>query len=329
MKKKILVTGGTGFIGSAIVKKLFKEGYAITVLDNSYRSSKHRLKSIIDDIHYIEGDIRDPAIVFEASQGVDSILHLAAINGTENFYNVPGEVLEVGVRGILNIIDACKLNNISELFVASSSEAYQTATKIPTDESVELSIPDVLNPRYSYGGSKIISELLALHCCKDFMEKVIVFRPHNVYGPDMSWEHVMPQFILRAKQGINNTPTGKIPFEIQGDGEQTRAFMHIDDFTDALLTVMLHGEHMNVYHIGNPEEIKIKHLAEKIITYFNREINLITSPPISGGTLRRCPDISKIQKLGFNPKININHGLPSIIDWYVANTKNTEVTSTT
>lgn len=316
MKKKYLVTGGSGFIGSALVKRLVHDGYFVRVLDNNSRGARAKLAEVENEVDFIEADIRDSGAVSKAAKGIDSIIHLAFINGTEFFYEKPELVLDVGVRGMLNVLDACRSNEIKELILASSSEVYQTPPKIPTDETVPLSIPDVLNPRYSYAGGKIISELLAINYGRTGFDRVIIFRPHNVYGPDMGFEHVLPQFILRVIDMIKSTPSGQIPFQIQGDGKQTRAFIYIDDFIDGLMKVIEKGEHLNIYHIGNPEEVTIKEVAQKVVKYFGREAEIIHGQSMVGGTLRRCPDISKLHSLGFEPKISLDEGLEKTIEWY-------------
>jgi UDP-glucose 4-epimerase len=182
----------------------------------------------------------------EAAKGCDSIIHLAALNGTEL-------VLNIGIRGVYGALEAARRNGITEFILASSSEAYQTM--VPTPENVPLTIPDPWNPRYSYGGSKLISEIMLAQYHRDLFNKAIIFRPHKFLGPDMGWEHVIPQLVLRAKEQIAKHPTGPVPFEIQGDGTQTRSFVHIDDFIDGLMLTVEKGAHRNVYHIGTREEI--------------------------------------------------------------------------
>jgi len=193
----ILVTGGSGFIGSGLVKALVRAGHRVRVLDDNSRGSPRRLAEVAEDIEFIACDIRDAAAVETAAKGMEEVHHLAFVNGTEFFYNQPDLVLDVGVRGMLNVVDACRKQNIGKLVLASSSEVYQTPPKIPTDESAPLSVPDVLNPRYSYSGGKLISELLAINFGRKHFERVLIFRPHNVYGPDMGFEHVIPQLASR------------------------------------------------------------------------------------------------------------------------------------
>ena len=185
--KKYLVTGGTGFIGSALVRRLVKEGNTVTVFDNNSRGLDHSLSDVQNQIHLIVGDIRKPADVQKACQNIDSVFHLAFVNGTEFFYEKPDLVLDVGIKGMSNILDACIDNNIKEFILASSSEVYQTPPVIPTDETAPLSIPDPLNPRYSYATGKIASEIMAINYGRKHFERVLIFRPHNVYGSYMGW----------------------------------------------------------------------------------------------------------------------------------------------
>ena len=319
MQKKYLVTGGSGFIGSALVKKLLNEGHSVRVFDNNSRGNIRRLDDVLDKIDFIEGDIRNFDQVNQACKGMDAICHLAFVNGTRFFYELPELVLEVGVKGMMNILDSCKENNISDLIVASSSEVYQSPKQVPTGEEVPLVVPDLLNPRYSYGGAKLITELLAINYGRNNFERVVIFRPHNVYGPDMGWEHVVPEFLLKMNDLVKNKSQEMIDFNIQGTGNETRAFIFIDDFTEGLMKVINKGEHLNVYHIGTSDEIKLSELAKKVARIFDAKINLIPGALAEGGTLRRCPDITKLKGLGFNPETPLNKGLKISKDWYVAN----------
>jgi dTDP-glucose 4,6-dehydratase/UDP-glucose 4-epimerase len=317
--RHFLVTGGTGFLGAALVRRLLDGGHRVRVLDNNSRGAMRRLAGVLDDVEMVEADIRDGDAVRRAAEGIDSVVHMAAVNGTEFFYSRPELVLDVAVRGILTVVDACRANGIGELSVASSSEVYQEPKHIPTDESESLVVPDIMNPRYSYGGGKIVSELIAVNYGRTGFERVTIFRPHNVYGNDMGWEHVLPQLILRAKTAVVENPEGPVPLKIQGDGTQRRAFVHIDDFTDALMRVVDHGEHLNVYHIGNPEELAIGDVAGRILRCMGRDVELIPTPEPMGATQRRCPDIAKVGALGFVPRIPLDAGLPDVVDWYTQN----------
>jgi len=169
------------------------------VFDNNSRGNSRRLAEFARDIEIVEGDIRDLDALMRAADGIDEMHHLAFVNGTTYFYEVPELVLDVGVRGMTNVIEACRRRNICTLIVASSSEVYQSAAKIPTDETAPLVIPDALNPRYSYAAGKLISEIMTINFGRKFFDRVLIFRPHNVYGPDMGFEHVIPEFAVRLQ----------------------------------------------------------------------------------------------------------------------------------
>ena len=312
MAKRYLVTGGTGFLGRSIVKALIKEGNDVTVFDNDSRGSIDKLDIPQNKFKFIKGDIRDSEAVFKAAKNIDSILHLAYINGTEVFYKKPELVLEVAVKGTMNAIDAGVKNKVREFFLASSSEVYAEPSVIPTPEDVPLVIPDPFNPRYSYSGGKIIGELLTLNKSKYF-KKSIIFRPHNVYGPTMGFEHVIPQFIVRMRKSERK---GAINFPIQGDGRQSRSFIYIDDFTNALMILLKKAKDLEIYNIGTAEEVSIKKLALTIAKLYGIKINIIPGRLSKGSPQRRCPDVRKIKKLGFEPKIFLEEGLEKTISWY-------------
>ena len=147
--KTCLVTGGTGFIGSALTRLLLERGFNVRVLDDNSRGSFRRLTDVMNSLDIREGDIRDAEVVSKSMVGVDVVVHLAYINGTINFYERPREVLEVAMVGMQNVLKAMKVNNVQELYLASSSEVYQYPDVFPTPEAVSLVVPDPFNPRYS------------------------------------------------------------------------------------------------------------------------------------------------------------------------------------
>jgi nucleoside-diphosphate-sugar epimerase len=198
-KKTFLVTGGTGFIGSNICELLIKKNYNVKIFDNNSRGSLNKIKRYKNKIKFIKGDIRNQASLNKALKNTDAVIHLAYINGTKYFYSKPILILDVAIKGTINILESCIKNNIKELYLASSSEVYQTPNKVPTDELESLKVPDIFNPRYSYGGGKILTEIMGAHYGKKYFKKLVIFRPHNVYGSDMGNEHVIPEFINRFK----------------------------------------------------------------------------------------------------------------------------------
>jgi nucleoside-diphosphate-sugar epimerase len=316
--RRILVTGGSGFIGSALVKALLRAGETVRVLDDNSRGALRRLQEVEHDIEFVSGDIRDAAAVDAAVRGIDEVHHLAFVNGTATFYSAPDLVLDVGVKGIVNVIDACRRQRVARLVLASSSEVYQSPPQVPTDERVRLVVPDPLNPRLSYGAGKIISEMMVINHGRKHFERVLIFRPHNVYGPDMGFDHVIPQFAVRLKRAMVEHANGALPFPIQGSGAETRSFCHVDDLVAGVLVMRAKGEHLGIYHIGTTEEVSIADLARRMARIAGHEIALAPSAALAGSTPRRCPDISKLAALGYRPRVALDQGLPPTLEWYWA-----------
>lgn len=306
-KKHYFITGGLGFIGAAITNSLIKDGFKVTIYDDVSRGNKKRISNKNNNLKIINGDIRNFSKLKKSFKKVDAVIHLAYVNGTKNFYTKPAEIIEIAIKGIINILDVCIEKKVKEIYLASSSEVYQTPNKVPTDEKEPLKIPNIFNPRYSYGGGKILTELMGIHYGKKFFKKLIIFRPHNVYGNNMGNDHVIPEFINRIKKIKSNK------FKIQGTGNEIRSFIYIDDFIEAFKMILKKGKHLNIYNIGTNESIKIISLAKKIFKIFNKNLKIKKTPLKKGGTKIRIPDISKIKKLGFKKKINLDQGLIKII----------------
>jgi nucleoside-diphosphate-sugar epimerase len=318
---RFLVTGGTGFIGSALVRGLLSRGALVRSLDNDTRGMRSRLEtSLVSSagrLELWEGDIRDLASVRRAAEGMASVIHLAYVNGTEFFYSKPDLVLEVAVKGMMNVLDACLATGIRDLVLASSSEVYQTPPMVPTDESAPLSVPDLLNPRYSYGGGKIISELLAVNYGRTHFDRVSIFRPHNCYGPDMGSEHAIPQLAHRLGECLASASDGPVSLPIQGSGQETRSFVYIDDLVDGVLRIIESGGHLEIYHVGTDEEVTVAQLVEAMGRCVGREVRPQPGPLQPGGTHRRCPDIRKLKALGYLPRISLEQGLRLTVPWYL------------
>ncbi|WP_445160698.1 NAD-dependent epimerase/dehydratase family protein [Mycobacterium sp. Dal123C01] len=317
MGTRVVVTGGSGFIGAYLVRRLVRDGWDVAVIDTMVRGEAGRLAEVADDIELFTCDVRDHDALATAFAGAEVVMHLAAINGTENFYKRPELVLDVGLRGALAVVNAGRNAGVPDLVVASSAEVYQTPSVVPTPETIPLMLPDSLNPRYSYGGSKIATELIAFDYAQEHYRKVQVFRPHNVYGPDMGYKHVIPQFIARATAARDATSSGPAPFEIQGDGTQTRAFCYVDDIVDGVLTMYENGGHREVFHIGNDEEVSIRDLAVRVAKAVGVEVEICPTEEAEGGTPRRCPDIGKMRALGYQPVVDLDDGLKRTADWYL------------
>jgi nucleoside-diphosphate-sugar epimerase len=309
LKKKILVTGGSGFIGSAITKYLVEDGNDVIVFDNNSRGKSSRLQDVEKKINFIKGDIRDKKKLFSINQNIDTVIHLAYVNGTKFFYKKPFEILDIAVNGLINILEFCKKKKVKNFYLASSSEVYQNPNKIPTDEKEMLKIPDIHNPRYSYGGGKIISELYGLYFAKKFLKKFIIFRPHNVYGYDMGNDHVIPEFINRFKK-IGN----KKKFLIYGTGQEIRSFIYIEDFISGFSKIFKKGKNFEIYNIGTNEKVKIIDLALLIAKILNKSIKFKKTKILKGSPSKRCPDIRKLKKLGFKSKTTLKDGIQKLLN---------------
>jgi nucleoside-diphosphate-sugar epimerase len=307
-KKNFLVTGGTGFIGSNICKLLIKLGHNVTIFDNNSRGELKRIKELNKKVNFIRGDIRDQKKFFKSLKNINSVIHLAYINGTKYFYEKPELILDVAIKGLVNVFDGCKKFKIRELYLASSSEVYQTPLKIPTTEKEPLKIPDINNPRFSYGGGKILTELMGINYGRKFFTKIIIFRPHNVYGADMGNEHVIPELIQKMKKIKKNSF-----LKIQGTGNEIRSFIYIKDFINGFHKLMTRGKHLQIYNIGTNQSIKIKDLVLKISKIMKKKIIIKTSSLKKGSTKIRKPNIEKLSNLGFIPKYTLDQGLKEII----------------
>ena len=317
---KVLITGGAGFIGSSLGKYLADKDYEVTICDNLFRGKiDYDFKNLIerDNVRFVKIDLTERKELDKFEKDYDNIYHLAAINGTKYFYEIPHKVLRVNILTLINLLDWLINTDCKKIVWTSSSETYAGTMKIsnipiPTLEEVPLTIEDVFNPRVSYAGSKIVGELLCINYSKAFGFNVSIVRPHNIYGPRMGYEHVIPEFIKRIIRKED-------PFKIYG-GNQSRAFCYIEDFVRGIKLVgespKTNGEIIN---IGNDkEEITIIDLAQKMFDLLDFHPELETLPAPRGSVNRRCPNISKAKRLiGYEPQINLERGLQKTYEWYL------------
>ena len=226
---KILVTGGAGFLGSALVKLLIKRKKKVIIFDNNFRGSYKNIQKLKSNFNFVKGDIRNLNSIKKALKNVNEVYHLAFINGTSNFYSKPKLVMDVGIKGTINLLDAINTNkNVKKFIYASSSEIYQNPDKLPTPENVFAKLPDTINPRYSYASSKILGEVLTYNYLRDDLKKII-FRPHNIYGPSMGFEHVIPEIVKRIIKQTKSLKLNECAIKIQGNGSESRSFCYVDD----------------------------------------------------------------------------------------------------
>jgi len=309
MTLRILVTGGSGFIGSALTINFIKKGYLVKVLDDGSRGRLRRLESFKSEFEYIDADIRDRQAVSRASKDIDVIFHLAFVNGTANFYSKPAEILDIGIQGMYSILNAAQENGIEQFFLASSSEVYQVPERFPTPVDVPLVVPDVSNPRYSYGLAKILQEFLLAHAAPNISRK-IVFRPHNIYGPDMGNLHVIPELFEKVRDSRNGN------LILKGNGSHSRSYCYIQDFVQAINIILESNIQEETFNIGTLEEVSVLKLASQIMAEMYCNLNVEFTETPSGETSRRVPDISRIQSMGFSQNVNLELGLKLYNSWF-------------
>lgn len=312
---KILITGGTGFIGAHLAKHCALKNNTVHICDNNLRGRNDEfISSLIEgyNVKFIKMDLTVKSEMSKLDTDYDVVYHLAAINGTENFYKIPYSVFEVALKSTMNLLE--HLNKKTKFVFSSSSEVYAGTIKnndnlIPTGENISCTIENVLNERFSYGGSKLACEIMINSYHKQYSLDYQIIRYHNVYGPRMGTKHVMPQFIKRAKDGEQ-------PFKIYGS-DQTRAFCYVEDAVEA--TYLLSTKNINgIFHIGNDEEeVKISEVAEIVNNYYNLEGLYDIRRAPNGSVERRCPDLTKLRKqINYSPKTNLLNGLTETIKWY-------------
>ncbi|MBR9699240.1 NAD-dependent epimerase/dehydratase family protein [Candidatus Woesearchaeota archaeon] len=313
---KALVTGGAGFVGLHLASHLSEQGMQVDILDNFGRAEKDKeFDTLIsqENVGFIKADITTTEAFSQLDTDYDYIYHLAAINGTGNFYKIPEKVLRVNTLGTINLLDWI-IGKKGKIVFTSSSEAYSAGLKLlpdfplPTPEHVPLIVEDPTNVRWSYGASKILGEVAFHSYAKNHDIDYSIVRYHNVYGPRMGHDHVIPQFIERV---VKNEK----PFKIFG-GKQTRAFCYVQDAVRATQLVMESGKKGETYHIGTDDEIKIMDLAKKLFSVMEVSLEIDEQSAPEGSVERRCPDITKLKALGWKPEVDLSGGLKKCVGWY-------------
>ena len=314
--KTFLVTGGAGFIGSHLVEKLAAQGNKVISMDNYFRGSlKNLTKFSKKNIIKKKGDVRNLSNWPKYKGKIDGVFHLAAINGTPNFYSIPEVVLDVNVKGIINALQYVIKNKIKYFAFASSSETYGIPEEFPTPESAKLVVPDIKNPRWSYAASKTIGEVFCANYSKKFGFRCSILRYSNLYGPRDEVGHVIPDL-------INKIYSGK-KFLVEGTGKETRSFCYIDDAINA--TILIKNKQrlqLDVFNIGINIETKISDLVKLLEKISHKKLKPIFKKKQYAGTSRRLPDITKLKKLGFKPKTKLEVGMKLAYEWHMNKSKN-------
>ena len=309
-RKRILVTGGAGFIGSHLCRRLLEMGHDVLCVDNLYTGTRDNILPLLDNpyFEFMRHDVTFPLYV-EA----DEIYNLACPASPVHYQFDPVQTTKTSVHGAINMLGLAKRVK-ARILQASTSEVYGDPEQHPQSESYWGHV-NTIGPRACYDEGKRCAETLFFDYYRQYQLKIKVVRIFNTYGPRMHPNdgRVVSNFIMQA---LKNQP-----ITIYGDGSQTRSFCYVSDLVDALIRTMdTDDEFTGPVNLGNPGEFTIRELADKIleITDSSSTIDLKELP--EDDPTQRCPDITLArEKLGWNPSIELEHGLVETVEWFREN----------
>lgn len=305
--KRILITGGAGFIGSHLCERLLNEGNDVICLDNFFTGSKRNIVHLIDNKYFelVRHDIIDP---FKAE--VDEIYNLACPASPVHYQINPIKTVKTSVMGAINMLGLAKRLKV-KILQASTSEVYGDPELHPQTEDYRGNV-NCIGPRACYDEGKRLAETLFTSYNRQNGVKIKIIRIFNTYGPRMNPHdgRVVSNFIVQALTNSDIT--------VYGDGSQTRSFQYVDDLICAMEKMMATDDgFLGPVNIGNPEEVSVKELAEKIIDFTGSKSKIIYKPLPADDPVRRRPDISLAkEKLSWQPKVGIHEGLKKTIAYF-------------
>lgn len=311
--KKLLITGGTGFIGSHLAEKAVKKGYKVTVFDRynpNYNLGNLANSSLHRNIEFIFGDIRDYDSVIKAVSKVDYVFHLAALIGIPYSYYSPLAYIKTNVEGTYNVLEACKEKNIDQLIITSTSEVYGSGQTTSMSENHKLSAQS------PYAASKISADNISMSYFNSFQSPIKIIRPFNCFGPRQSLRAVIPTIISQAlfKNQINI-----------GNVHTTRDYTYVEDLAEAYFHVLKNKIFFgNIVNIGTNKENKILDIIKIVQKNLNKKIKIVkrierVRPDKSEVTRLRCNNNFILQNSSWNPKINFEKGISNTIEWIKKN----------
>ncbi|MBM4420007.1 MAG: NAD-dependent epimerase/dehydratase family protein [Chloroflexi bacterium] len=320
----VLITGGGGFIGFHLARLHASRGDRVTLVDSLAKGDgavdadlARLLASGSVHLERIDLATADGAAALAPHAGVDVLYHLAAINGTQLFYEKPYEVSTANLRIMMNVLDAAERGRPGRLVYSSTSEVYADAgavglLQVPTDESAPVVFTQPTKIRFSYATSKFMGEFLALRFAEAKGVPTTVIRYHNVYGPRMGHRHVVPELIARIRGGSG-------PLDVFGLDE-TRAFCYVADAVEATRLVGALPEAPDLVHIGDArEEIRVEDLTRLLMKLMGIDRPIREAGRRDGSVSRRCPDTTRLRHLtGFTPQHWLAEGLLQTLEWYSA-----------
>ena len=306
-KKRILVTGGAGFLGSHLCEKLIDEGSEVICLDNYYTGSKNNISHLIgnENFELLRHDICFPLYV-----EVDEIYNLACPASPIHYQYDPVQTTKTSVHGSINMLGLAKRQN-AKIFQASTSEVYGDPEIHPQNESYWGRV-NPIGPRSCYDEGKRCAETLFFDYYRQHKLKIKIARIFNTYGPRMHPNdgRVVSNFIIQALTNKNIT--------IYGDGKQTRSFCFVDDLIDAMSLIMnTDDDFTGPMNIGNPDEFTIQEIAEKIVKLTNSKSKIVFKQLPEDDPKQRRPDISIAkEKINWEPKVGLIDGLKQTINYF-------------
>jgi UDP-glucuronate decarboxylase len=311
-KKRILVTGGAGFIGSHLSDVLLSQGHEVICVDNFYTGSKENVTHLLDSKNYelIRHDITQEILL-----EVDQIYNLACPASPIHYQNNPIKTIKTNVLGTINMLGLAKRVK-ARLLQASTSEVYGNPMEHPQKETYWGNV-NTIGIRSCYDEGKRISETLCFDYNRSNGVDIRVIRIFNTYGPRMHVDdgRVVSNFIVQALK--NNDIT------IHGDGSQTRSFCYVDDLVNGIISMMNQSEFLGPVNLGNDGEFTVKELAEMVIQMTNSKSKIIYLPLPSDDPTRRKPDLTLAkEKLNYSPTIQLKEGLSKTISYFDKYLKN-------
>ncbi|MEU5825984.1 NAD-dependent epimerase/dehydratase family protein [Micromonospora tulbaghiae] len=314
---RALVLGGAGFVGLHLVERLSAEGCQVTVVDDFSRGSDDERVAALRaraGVDVVSADLTRPEAWARLQPDVDQVYLLAAVVGVRNVEADPSRVLRVNTLTVAHLVNWLRPG--PKVFFSSTSEIYAGGVDaglvpVPTPEDVPIMVADVASPRMSYAISKLAGEAMLLHHARATGVPVVIGRFHNVYGPRMGADHVVPEMALRAMEGEN-------PFRVWG-ADQYRAFCYVDDAIEAAVRLMGTAvEGPEIVHIGNDrEQTNIADLARLVLDVVGVSATLLPMPAPDRSVRRRCPDLGNLRRLtGFEPTVSLTEGVSRTVDWY-------------
>ncbi|MCK4546034.1 MAG: SDR family NAD(P)-dependent oxidoreductase [Candidatus Eisenbacteria sp.] len=308
--KRIVLTGGAGFIGSQLAKRLVEKN-EVVIYDNGHRNAlKHASLENHANLTVIWGDVLDREAVSKAIAGSHIVVHLAAIAGVDMVMSMPSHCMRVNLFGTLNVLDACVEHKVSRMVDFSTSEVFGSYV-YKAEEHTATQLGEVGESRWTYAVSKLAAEHMTYSYHKEHGIQTVTIRPFNVYGPQQVGIGAIHVFVVRALKGKE--------ILIHGDGNQIRSWCYVDDMVAGALLCLEKEEAVgHVFNIGNPRAtITTAHLAEQI-----KRLSASDSPVVFDeigypDVELRIPSIKKAQNiLGYRPQVDLEEGLLRTIEWY-------------